>query len=157
MIEIAKELNKHGDRCRYVLNTRGDLSVFADGYFDFIYSNITLQHMPPGLMKAYVAEFLRTLAPEGVLVFQLPARPPRTLLYRVKRLVPAPIRNQLRRFRNKLRPRARIQMFWMTPGRVARIVRRSSGRIVAMHEDFSAGPGWSGKRYVVRRREAEAP
>jgi SAM-dependent methyltransferase len=157
MIEMATRLNKLGDRCRYMLNTRGDLSVFADGQFDFIYSSITLQHIPPKLMKNYVAEFVRTLAPAGVIVFQLPSSPPRTLRNRVKRLVPVSVRNRLRRFRHGLRPQARMQMFWMTPRRVERIVRRSGGRIVAMHDDYAAGSGWTGKRYVVRRREAAAP
>src|SRR5262249_21187503 len=47
MIAAADRFNRHGQRCRYVENTLPDLSFFADGSFDFIYSVIALQHMDP--------------------------------------------------------------------------------------------------------------
>lgn len=75
MIEAADRLNQHGSRCRYVLNGRDDLSIFEDDSFDFIYSIIVLQHMRPEYMKRYLKEFLRVLAPGGLLVFQLPGEP----------------------------------------------------------------------------------
>ena len=157
MIERAKSINVHGDRCRYVLNDRDDLGIFSDGSFDFIYSSITLQHMPRPLMMTYVAEFIRLLSPSGVLVFQLPARPPRTLRSRLKRLIPSVLRTRWRRFRHERGAEARMQMFWTSPERVARLVRRSGGKIEAVQDDYSAGPGWSGKRYVVRRGGAATP
>lgn len=73
MIEQAKRLNKHGNRCKYILNEVDHLGVFGDSYFDFIYSNITLQHMKPIYIRKYLAEFIRTLKPGGVVVFQLPS------------------------------------------------------------------------------------
>jgi SAM-dependent methyltransferase len=151
MIELAQGLNKQGDRCRYVLNTRDDLAVFPDAHFDFIYSSITLQHMPPALTEIYVSEFIRTLAPTGVLVFQLPASPPRTVRNRLKGVVPVSVRTLWRKVRNKLGGQVRMQMFWMPPERVAKLVGSSGGRIVQMQEDYSAGPGWVGRRYVAQR------
>lgn len=151
MIELANKMNKHPDRCRYVLNPRSDLSAFADGLFDLIYSNITLQHMPPALMQNYVAEFLRTVAPTGAIVFQLPTQPARTMRNRIKHLAPTPLRSAWRRWRHRLGSEARMQMYWMSPQRVDALVRRLGGRVVAAHDDYSAGPGWSGKRYVVQR------
>jgi ubiquinone/menaquinone biosynthesis C-methylase UbiE len=44
MIELAEEMNRHGGRCRYVLNGEDNLRVFPESFFDLIYSNITLQH-----------------------------------------------------------------------------------------------------------------
>jgi hypothetical protein len=41
--------------------------------FDFIYSDIALQHIPPDQSRAYIAEFLRVLRPGGLAVFQLTA------------------------------------------------------------------------------------
>src|SRR6185436_3396874 len=38
----------------------------------FIYSRLVLQHMEARYAKAYIAEFMRILAPGGALVFQLP-------------------------------------------------------------------------------------
>src|SRR5665213_3636683 len=40
----------------------GDLSRFADGSIDMIYSWITLQHVRPRYARQYIREFLRVLA-----------------------------------------------------------------------------------------------
>ena len=40
-----------------------------DRSFTFLYSNIVLQHVPRALAKNYLREFVRVLAPGGVLVF----------------------------------------------------------------------------------------
>ena len=72
MIEGARAYNRHGDRCRYHLNGRGDLGIFEPGTFDFIYTWAVLQHINPRYSKGYLAEFVRVLAPGGVLAFQLP-------------------------------------------------------------------------------------
>jgi SAM-dependent methyltransferase len=72
MIGKAQRFNKHGDRCRYYMNSRNDLSLFDDGSFDFVYSILVLQHMPHRYSQRYIAEFLRILAPGGLIVFQLP-------------------------------------------------------------------------------------
>jgi len=73
MLSLADKFNRHGLRCTYRLNTAGDLSLFADDSFDFVYSNIVLQHMKPEFALMYIREFLRVLAPAGLIVFQLPA------------------------------------------------------------------------------------
>jgi SAM-dependent methyltransferase len=75
MIELARELNRFGDRCRYHLNDRDDLALFADGTFDLVYSDIVLQHIAPEFGARYVREFTRVLAPGGVVVFQVPSEP----------------------------------------------------------------------------------
>jgi len=72
MIDLANRFNRFGDKCRYVVNPRNDLMLFADCFFDLIYTENVLQHMPPDLMKEYLKEFVRTLRPSGVLVFQVP-------------------------------------------------------------------------------------
>jgi len=73
MIEKAESLNRHGGRCRYLVNGEDDLRVFPDGYFDLIYSNITLQHVRPVHALNYVREFLRTLSRRGIMVFHMPS------------------------------------------------------------------------------------
>jgi SAM-dependent methyltransferase len=73
MITRARQENRYGDRCRYLHNAAPDLSVFPDATFDFIYSALTLQHIPPEYAQKYVAEFVRVLAPQGMLIFQLPS------------------------------------------------------------------------------------
>lgn len=93
MLERARELNRFPARCSYVLNKSDDLACFSDSTFNLIYSNYTLQHMHPMYSKRYLAEFVRLLAPEGALVFQLPSAqlPAGTLKEGVKRTLPAPL------------------------------------------------------------------
>lgn len=72
MIELAKKYNLHDNRCKYLLNDVDNLRVFNDNTLDFIYTNITLQHIEPQYSKNYIKEFLRILAPGGLLIFHLP-------------------------------------------------------------------------------------
>jgi SAM-dependent methyltransferase len=73
MIREARKWNKFPDRCNYHNNDRPDLSIFADESFDFIYSNIVLQHIEPDISQGYIREFVRLLSDGGVAVFQVPA------------------------------------------------------------------------------------
>jgi len=73
MIRLARQLNRHGDRVRYLLNDRPDLSILPGASLDLIYSDIVLQHIPPEQARNYLTEFLRLLTPGGIAVFQLTA------------------------------------------------------------------------------------
>ena len=73
MIANARRFNRHGDRCRYHVNRRAHLRRFGDATFTFVCSLLVLQHMKPGIARGYVREFMRVLAPSGVLVFQVPS------------------------------------------------------------------------------------
>ena len=73
MIELAKQHNFYKHKCFYHLNERDNLQLFGDRSFNFIYTNITLQHIHPTYSKNYIKEFLRILAPGGLLIMQLPS------------------------------------------------------------------------------------
>ena len=73
MIDLAEQTNVFPDRCHYHLNDRPDLDLFGHDTFDFIYTNLVLQHMEPRFAKRYIGEFIRVLKPGGVLVFQVPS------------------------------------------------------------------------------------
>jgi len=73
MIEVATALNSFQDHVSYIWNDAPHLGTFSDDTFDFIYTNLVLQHVVPELACAYVREFIRILQPAGVLVFQLPS------------------------------------------------------------------------------------
>jgi SAM-dependent methyltransferase len=104
MIGYAREFNQYGDRCTYTVNGEPNLAVFPGKSFDFIYSNIVLQHIEPDLSENYVREFVRILADGGIAMFQVPSAfvgmPPKarlpegahrasiTLLDRLPRMVP---------------------------------------------------------------------
>jgi ubiquinone/menaquinone biosynthesis C-methylase UbiE len=67
MIRQAEALNQH-PHCRYVASSTNRLP-FDDASFSFLYSNIVLQHVPRAFARNYLREFVRVLAPGGVLVF----------------------------------------------------------------------------------------
>jgi SAM-dependent methyltransferase len=73
MIRLANSLNRFPDRVAFACNQREDLRLFRDDEFDFIYSNIVLQHLRPELSLKYLEEFHRILRPGGLLIFQLPS------------------------------------------------------------------------------------
>ncbi len=73
MVETAATFNRFPEKVSYVSNPAAHLHCFPEKSFDFIYSNLVLQHILPDQALAYVRELLRILAPAGVLVFQLPS------------------------------------------------------------------------------------
>jgi len=76
MIRQAKLLNREYPNCEFQLSGES-LTAFGDDAFDFVYSNIVLQHMPNvGVVRRYVAELLRVTKPTGLLYFQLPSTIP---------------------------------------------------------------------------------
>ena len=80
MLKLAGEFNADRDNLSFHLNQRPDLSLFERGSFDFVYSRIVLQHMEAEFARSYIAEFLRVLAPGGLVAFQVPAGLPGTRL-----------------------------------------------------------------------------
>jgi SAM-dependent methyltransferase len=75
MIEQARELHADLRNCTFVASSAPDLAIFRDASFDLVYSNLVLQHLPGrSAVERYLVEFLRVVRPEGVAVFQLPAR-----------------------------------------------------------------------------------
>ena len=52
--------------CPFVVNQTDNLSQFRDDSFDFIYSNIVLQHQPSReIARGYIREFVRFLKTVG--------------------------------------------------------------------------------------------
>jgi SAM-dependent methyltransferase len=75
MIRLAERLNRHPDQVRYVCNSADDLSIFGENVFDFVYTDIVLQHLEPAITLRYLTELFRILSNGGVLIFQLPSHP----------------------------------------------------------------------------------
>lgn len=73
MLKLARRHTRDSKRCTYHRNVRTDLSLFADASFSFVHSTLVLQHMHPAHSTRYIREFVRVLAPDGLLVFQLPS------------------------------------------------------------------------------------
>jgi 2-polyprenyl-3-methyl-5-hydroxy-6-metoxy-1,4-benzoquinol methylase len=147
MLDRARELNHHGARCSYHLNEAQDLSLFGDGEFDFVYSNITLQHMQPALAAGYIGELCRVLSPGGVLIFQLPGglTPGRFGLSVVR------LRRAASLVLRRLRRKPVMDMYGTPPQRVRELVTAAGARVLDTQENQHAGPGWTSYRYCVVR------
>jgi SAM-dependent methyltransferase len=130
MIAKARDWHRDWPKCRFVLNTEGDLRVFEGGSFDLVYSNIVLQHLPTArLIETFIGEFIRTLTPDGLLVFQLPRHipwknriQPRRRIYRMLRALGATEEYLLRSL--KLTP---MRMNFVPEAKVNRIVQAAGG------------------------------
>jgi SAM-dependent methyltransferase len=84
MVAEARRLNHEVAGCEFVVLRDNDLRAFADGSFDVVITLLALQHIPSvTAIETYLREFVRILAPDGLLIFQLPthvpAAPARTL------------------------------------------------------------------------------
>ena len=165
MLQTARRYNRHGHRCRYVVNTEDNLGLFEDGSFDFIYSNITLQHIPPEHSTSYVAEFFRILRPGGAAIFQLPActaAPDGTWAGRLRRfrlryLVP------IKRRWKRLRGIPVIQSYPVPRSMVEALIRSGGAELLGTVEDTAvesppfatAGRRWQSFRYCAVKRPQE--
>jgi len=67
MLERAKSYLSSIDNIQLFLNNGFDLQGFEDATFDFIYSMITLQHIPSRIViENYILEIARILKPNGL-------------------------------------------------------------------------------------------
>jgi SAM-dependent methyltransferase len=118
MIAAARKLNTAFPNCEFVLNGDPDLRMFPRDHFDLIYSVLVLQHLPTrAAIAAYVTDFVRVLAPGGLLVCQIPSHIP---------------------LRRRLQPRRRLYGILRTFGIAPRVLYNRLGlfpmRMTAMPE-----------------------
>jgi ubiquinone/menaquinone biosynthesis C-methylase UbiE len=158
MIERAGQYNRCGERVRYYLNDKSDLRLFASGTFDMIVTIITLQHCEPRFAQGYLREFMRLLAPGGILVFQLPSEPtPKT---RIKKMLRQLMPKGLRRFYRTLRygkassaahgetSGLRMEMHGIPKAKVISLLEAEGGKVQDCRRDIHA-LDWVSYRYCV--------
>jgi len=156
MIKLAEEHNSYKGRCRYVLNEKDDLTVFPDNHFDFIYSSIVLQHMEPKYAIAYLKEFMRTLRPNGQLIFQIPSRPnyrkPRRV---IKALTPKFIFRAYRKTRDRVnKDEPRMEMYGIKRKKIVELLEANGAKMLDVQQDNSAGEHWISFKYCASKRPA---
>ena len=157
MIMQARRLNQSHTHCTFVVSGRAHLRRFGSGTFDVIYSRLVLQHVPPALVRAYIREFLRVLAPGGVLMFQMPdeiAREPiepflsaPVLGSRLKQQLPRALVRAYRRLKYWWIVDESVKgmaMFGMPHDAVLALAREAGGRVLAVEPDQSHGPSPQG-------------
>jgi len=147
MIERARALDPE-HRCSFVLNHARDLTCFESGAFTVVYSRLVLQHIRPALVRRYVPELVRVLAPGGVLMFQLPdaigVDPERggPFLRRLKRLVPWSVVVGWRLLKCRLSGPTEVSqmtMFGLPAADVVALIAGAGGRVLDVRADDSHG------------------
>jgi len=139
MVRTAVKLNRYPRRCQFHLNKTEDLRLFPDNTFDFILSLITLQHVPRKYALQYIAEFVRTTAPGGIIVFQVPDS---------QRDAPPVSDPDCDDDIGGAKEPVMI-MSGVPHGEVAQTLTRCGARLVDSVEDQCAGPKWLSYRYCA--------
>jgi ubiquinone/menaquinone biosynthesis C-methylase UbiE len=147
MVERANGFNRHPDRCHYHVNTRPDLQLFPPGHFDFIYSNIVLQHIEPRFSLIYIREFFRVIKPGGTVVFQV-------LKPTLRRgLFPQFAVDAYRKLKHGNKPL--IGMFGISDPQLRATLRDAGARVLSLTSQLSPDLGWRWiSRSVVATKDA---
>jgi len=151
MIDKAKALNAEMSNVGFIENSQADLRIINDSSIDLVYSNITLQHMPPQFAKCYIAEFLRILAPGGLAVFQLACDYDPTWRGRVFRWVPNNLLNPIRRL--LYRSKAVFEMYILSELDVLKITEAGQGSVLHKEDHSGAGAGFVSRRFFIAKNE----
>jgi SAM-dependent methyltransferase len=153
MVRTAEQYDRAGGRVRYLVNTVADLSCLEDASFDFVYSNITLQHMPTSAAASFVREFFRLLRPGGVAVFQIPDGPDFPAGSIRERLVEF-WRGPVRRLSKRIRGRPPVEIHYVARPRVEALVEASDAELLDALDLGDGRKRWTSFRYCVRKNVA---
>lgn len=158
MIELAEKYNNLGDKCKYYLNESGDLELFNDNSFNFIYSSLTLLHMKPKYSKNYIREFLRILVPDGVLIFHLPSeriKSNATFKKILRHVVPARLLESAFYWRIHLKSmldkEPRMDVYSIEKREIVSLLKENGTKIVDIRQDQNNGSSWVSLRYCVMK------
>ena len=147
MITRAKRLHADLANVSFIENAQPDLRLVDDASIDFIYSVITLHHMPAALQRNYIAEFMRILSPHGIAVFQFASGYSDDLRGLAYRAIPNWLLAPLRRRIHDVDAAAEMHTL---EEHDATKVARDAGRSVLLSVDVdSAGRGFRGRLLFV--------
>lgn len=152
MIKLAKEYNRYESKCKFYLNTSDDLKMFPKNSFNFIYSNITLQHIKPLYTKRYLKEFIRVLEPNGLLIFQLPSRPNNIksiTKHILKKILPSSVMQLYYKIRYEGQPI--MEKHGIRREKVVKLLEGNKGLIIEVKQLSNKKAGWSNLRYFVTK------
>lgn len=147
MIGLAKKHNKYPDKCKYLLNDKDNLSIFKKNSFDFIYTNIVLQHMKQEYSLNYIKEFLRILKPKGILLFQIPSK----RLISWQTLVEIVFPKFIVDFAKKKIQGAVMDMHPIKKEKILMILKKNNTKILDLMPDKSAGKRFESFKYLVEK------
>jgi len=128
MIENAKK-HRRSENCQFVVNKRQDLSMFEDDQFSFVYSDITIQHIPAPASENYIRDFLRVLSPGGLAIFLVPDGPlfqKGSMRFRLDKFY----REHVRPLNKRIRGKHEVQIHSLARIRVEQLIAEGSGTLL---------------------------
>lgn len=149
MLDLARKNNADYSNIRFIQNTEDHLHIIDDESVDFIYSDMTLQHLPAVFQQKYIAEFCRILSPDGVLVFQTPSHNDFTLKGIAHFLLGNRVLNLYRRQMYGLNQP--VEIHTIKRAKVEEILKNNGLRIYRIDRYDSSGPGFVSYRYIARK------
>lgn len=149
MLATARELDRSGGRCRFVLNEAPDLSQFPTGSMDLVFSERVLQHLPAPVLEGYVGEFLRVLRPGGLALLHCTTRPLATAKGMIWRFVPQRLVGWGQR--RVLGYPAPMRMTAVPEARMRQLVAAHGGAVVDTVAVDEPASHWHAARYVIRK------
>jgi ubiquinone/menaquinone biosynthesis C-methylase UbiE len=153
MIELARKYAAGNRKCDFYLNQKDNLSLFGDSTFDFIYTNVVLQHMEPAYSMRYLSEFLRILRSGGVLFFQLPSElsPVAAFRHRIALLAPNIVRRSYAKIRQNITKSPQIEMYGIKKEKIVKFFNERGAKILDIARDSSASAYWLSYRYCIMK------
>jgi SAM-dependent methyltransferase len=148
MIDVARQLHAGIAAAEFRVNDSDRLDSIESGSIDLVYSRLVLQHMAPRYIRGYLAEFVRVLAPAGVLVFQLPGDDPVPVTITgggLKRLLPRPVILMIRAVR-QLRQFPRMEIHGLARTEVEQLLASLGAPVVDVVDDRAHGADTPGYR-----------
>jgi trans-aconitate methyltransferase len=145
MLELARKYNAHIPNCTFVENPDPSFRALPAGKFDLIYSNITLQHMPPRHAMRYLGGLADRLQTGGLLVFQLPSECRATFAGRLLSILYQEI------YRRHVLRAATMGMYGVPKQRIIALLEQSGCRVLDVKPNETAGPDWTSYRYAAVR------
>lgn len=148
MISMAQELNRDRPRCYFQLNEGARLKSLPDNYFGFIYTSLVLQHIAEPCSHEYIAELVRVLKPDGVLIFQVPERLRASSLTKVRTRLA--LRSRLQSVLGRQKPYA-MEMHCIKESAIRKLIAHNGARVVDVAITNSCDPSFSGDlRYLTQ-------
>lgn len=149
MVELANKYNRHPKRVVYCLNEKINLKIFPNSHFDFIYSNITLQHMKPQYTLKYLEEFLRILKNQGLLIFQLPSH--RNFLGKIKETF-LKLTHKISLVLSMQKNEPVMEMYGIPQKEIIKFLQDKHANLLKVEQNDSSGKYWISYLYFVLKQ-----
>ncbi len=148
MIELANEYNKKRN-CRYNVCDLINIKKKQSNEFDFIYSNITLQHIQPKYVYSYLEEFQRILKNNGIIVFQL--------AHKFKNPFIRILRENVFLYNLYLKIRfigwEKMETYCIRKEKLLNFMKSLSFELLLLEKDSKAGPKWESYTYYFKKNK----